>query len=465
MTFNSIEFFTTFLIALLVYYVIPRKMQWGYLLGISYLYYFYTSTWYTILLLFSTIVTYIMARMIENNARVSLKKFLLGFGIILNIGILFFFKYSPWILESVQQVSDKFSLGVSLPEFSFLVPLGISFYTFKVVGYISDVYNGKISAEKNFGKYALYVSFFPQIISGPIERSYNFIPQLEKGYRFEYEKVKNGFLLFLWGLLKKIVIADRLGILVDEVFDNVMNYGTPAYIIAILFFSMQIYFDFSGYSDMAIGCTNMLGITSIRNFDRPYFSKSIGEFWRRWHMSLSTWFRDYLYIPLGGNRVSKVRWACNTMIVFLTSGLWHGANWTFIIWGALHGIYQIIGKFSRDERDKLLNKMCIRKDSKLYLVGASVGTFLLTTYAWMFFRANSISDALHITKYLISWDVTGFNIFNLGLEKYDFLFAIGILALWFVIEMVQEKIELRKWLQQRCLPIRWLIYLTKTSHT
>lgn len=333
MTFNSIEFFTTFLIALLVYYVIPRKMQWGYLLGISYLYYFYTSTWYTILLLFSTIVTYIMARMIENNARVSLKKFLLGFGIILNIGILFFFKYSPWILESVQQVSDKFSLGVSLPEFSFLVPLGISFYTFKVVGYISDVYNGKISAEKNFGKYALYVSFFPQIISGPIERSYNFIPQLEKGYRFEYEKVKNGFLLFLWGLLKKIVIADRLGILVDEVFDNVMNYGTPAYIIAILFFSMQIYFDFSGYSDMAIGCTNMLGITSIRNFDRPYFSKSIGEFWRRWHMSLSTWFRDYLYIPLGGNRVSKVRWACNTMIVFLTSGLWHGANWTFIIWG------------------------------------------------------------------------------------------------------------------------------------
>ena len=271
--------------------------------------------------------------------------------------------------------------------------------------------------------------------------------------------MKNGFLLFLWGLLKKIVIADRLGILVDEVFDNVMNYGTPAYIIAILFFSMQIYFDFSGYSDMAIGCTNMLGITSIRNFDRPYFSRSIGEFWRRWHMSLSTWFRDYLYIPLGGNRVSKVRWACNTMIVFLTSGLWHGANWTFIIWGALHGIYQIIGKFSRDERDKLLNKICIRKDSKLYLVGASVGTFLLTTYAWMFFRANSISDALHITKYLISWDATGFNIFNLGLEKYDFLFAIGILALWFVIEMVQEKIELRKWLQQRCLPIRWLIYL------
>lgn len=457
--FNSIEFWAVFVLVLLGYYVIPKRMQWAYLLVVSYAYYVFMSVPYTVLLLASTLLTYMVGRFLEKSESISKKKLWMVVCIVLNIGLLVFFKYSQWLLDSLQSLSDRVSFGWTMPELKLLAPVGISFYTFKVVGYLMDVYRGKIESEKNFGKYALFVSFFPQIVSGPIERSYNFLPQMEKGYAFDYDTVKDGFLLFLWGLLKKIVIADRLAILVNQVFDNVASYNTPAYVIAMLFFTMQIYFDFAGYSDMAIGITKMLGISSIKNFDRPYFSKSIGEFWRRWHMSLSTWFRDYLYIPLGGNRVSKMRWTLNVMIVFVTSGLWHGANWTFLVWGALHGIYQVIGKYTRNAKDTLLAKIHLSKKSKIYAVLATVTTFLLTTYAWMFFRANSIGDALNISKALLVWDNTGFDIWNLGMEKTDFIFSVILIVIWFVIEGIQGKVCLQTWLQKRKLVVRWAFYL------
>lgn len=453
MLFNSLTFFTAFVCVLLLYYIVPKKMQWVYLLVVSYAYYFYLSKWYVLLLLSSTIITWAAARFMDLNR--GKRKLWLVLCVVLNIGILFFFKYSPWLLNSMQ------GIGITVPTFSLLVPVGISFYTFKVVGYIIDVYRGKISSEENLGKYALFVSFFPQIVSGPIERSYNFIPQMEDGHRFDYDRVKDGFLLYLWGLLKKIVIADRLGFIVDNVFNNLGKYNSLSYFIAIFFFTMQIYFDFAGYSDMAIGCTNMLGITSIKNFDRPYFAQSVGEFWRRWHISLSTWFRDYLYIPLGGNRVSKARWAMNTMIVFLTSGLWHGANWTFLVWGALHGVYQVIGKFTRTGRDQVLEKVHIKKESRLYSIGAKIVTFILVAYAWMFFRANSIGDAIEITKSLFVWNATGWNIWGATMtDKGEFLLSIALIAGWFILELIQARVNLRKWLQQRCVPIRWGIYLT-----
>ena len=457
MLFNSLEFFATFFCVVLLYYMIPRRTQWGYLLAVSYLYYLQTSSQYAILLLFSTVVTWGAARWLECHKKG--RKSCLTVCIVMHIGILVFFKYSQWLLDSVQAVSNRLSWGIVMPEFTLLAPVGISFYIFKVVGYMIDVYRGKISAERNLGKYALFVSFFPQIVSGPIERSYNFLPQMEKGHYFNYDTVKNGFLIFLWGLLKKIVIADRLALLVDQVFNNVAEYNTPAYIIAMLFFAMQIYFDFAGYSDMAIGVAEMLGIATVKNFDRPYFAKSVGEFWRRWHMSLSTWFRDYLYIPLGGNRVSKTRWAMNTMIVFLASGLWHGSNWTFFVWGALHGIYQVIGKFTRKGKDKVLEIIRLKKESQFYGILATGITFVLVTYAWMFFRANTIHDALWITKSLIVWDFAGFDVWSLGMGKQDFIFSIVLIIGWFVIEAVQGKVYLRTWLQERCLPIRWGIYL------
>lgn len=322
-----------------------------------------------------------------------------------------------------------------------------------------DVYQGKIKPEKNLGKYALYLSFFPQIVSGPIERSNNFLPQLEKGYSFNYDKVKEGGWLFVWGLLKKIVIADRLALLVNQIFDNVSDYSTVYYLVAIIFFTFQIYFDFAGYSDMAIGCTKMLGMSSIINFNRPYFAKSIGEFWRRWHISLSTWFRDYLYIPLGGNRVTKKRWMLNMMIVFVVSGLWHGANWTFCIWGALHGIYQIIGRITREKRDKLIKILHIDKEKILYKILAVTVTFLLVAYAWMFFRANSIEDAIHITKAIFIWDFSVWDISLLGMQKQDLIFSLIILLCYFILEFLQHKVSLWDKLQEQILPVRWSIYL------
>lgn len=457
MVFNSFEFMAFFAIILLLYYIIPKKWQVGYLLAVSMGYYAYTDLKYTVLLVISILLTYGMGLLIEQDYKNKKQLILVG-GIVLSMGALVLFKYYTMIEDILNMVSTWLG-GSKLPEFSLIAPLGISFYSFKVVSYLMDVYRGKIKAEKNIVKYALFVSFFPQIISGPIERAYNFLPQMEEGKKFDYDVVKDGFLLFLWGLFKKIVVADRFAILVNQVFDNVADYNTPAYLVAMVFFSVQIYFDFAGYSDMAIGVGRMLGIETIKNFNRPYSAKSIGEFWRRWHMSLSTWFRDYLYIPLGGNRVGQVRWMMNVMIVFVTSGLWHGANWTFLVWGAMHGAYQIIGKYTRSGKDKIMEFVHLRKESVIYQIGSRVINFVLVTYAWMFFRANTMSDAAWITKSLVKPEWEGFDLWNLGMGKEDFCLSILLIIVFIIIEIIQEKIALREWLQKRCLPIRWAVYL------
>lgn len=458
MLYNTFEFLISFLVVAIIYYIIPKKLQWIYLLLVSYGYYFTFSVKHSAILLFSTVITYLIARIMEKCKRPKVKKLLIISCVLLNVGLLGVFKYFSWLLETINSIFYNDNV-VASSLLTIAVPVGISFYTFKAVSYIVDVYKQKICAEKNFGKYALYVSFFPQIVSGPIERAANFLPQLERGYCFDYNKVKNGFLLFLWGLFKKIVIADRLAILVNQVFNNVSQYSAPDYCLAILFFTLQIYFDFAGYSDMAIGCINILGMDSVRNFDRPYFSKSIAEFWRRWHISLSTWFRDYLYIPLGGNRVTQFRWAINIMVVFLISGLWHGANWTFVIWGALHGVYQIIGKLTKGIKVKILSKIGVQKDGWLYQWGAMLVTFLLVAYAWMFFRANSLQDAYIITRDIFLWKNGGFNILNLGMQRQDVIFSFGIIIFFFLVEALQSKVVLRSVLQKQILPVRWAVYL------
>lgn len=447
MLYNTIEYFGFFCIVLGIYYLIPKKIQWVYLLLVSYIFYYTFDVKYTFLLFASTIVTYASAIWIAKSKTLFSKKFSAIVCVVINLCILSFFKYSQWIVKSI--------FNIQTASLNFVIPVGISFYTFKSISYIVDVYRGRIDVQRNFGKYALFVSFFPQIVSGPIERSYNFFPQLNKGYLFDYEKVKKGFFLFLCGMVKKIVIADRLTVLVEQVFNNVYDYNAPAYIIAILFFTFQIYFDFSGYSDMAIGCTEMLGMNSIRNFNRPYFAASIGEFWRRWHISLSTWFRDYLYIPLGGNRISEIRWAFNILVVFLLSGLWHGASWNFVIWGGLHAIYQIIGKFSQ----RLRYRLPLNRNSKLVKVISVTITFILVAYAWMYFRANTIGDALHITKSLICYGDLEFDILNLGMPKQELIFAFLCLISYFILEWIQSKAALWELLQKQKLPIRWIAYL------
>ena len=460
MPFNSLEFLVLFIVLLIVYYFIPLKVQWGYLLIASFAYYALWDIRYIVFLLISICLTYITALMIEKERRRNKRgKIWLILSLLVNIGLLLLFKYSQMFVNCFAYIKNLLGQAAEPITVSLLIPVGISFYTFKVVGYMIDVYKGKIMAEKNWGKYALYVSFFPQIVSGPIERSYNFIPQIEKGHEFDYDTVKEGFILFLCGLLKKIVIADRLAILVNQVFDNVGNYGTLDYILAIFCFTMQIYFDFAGYSDMAIGCAKILGISTMKNFDRPYFSTSIADFWRRWHISLSTWFRDHLYIPLGGNRVSLLRWTVNMMIVFLVSGLWHGSNLTFLVWGGIHGIYQVLGKYTQSLRETLWKKLHISAKSWFRGIISRISTFILVAYAWMFFRANSIGDSLYITKSLFKWNAVNFDFEKLGMTKYDLLFSTGIIAIWFILELIQEKVNLYGAIQKMILPLRWGIYL------
>jgi D-alanyl-lipoteichoic acid acyltransferase DltB (MBOAT superfamily) len=357
------------------------------------------------------------------------KKVFLIISLIANLGALFFFKYYNFFTTSLFEVSARFNLfqGHDAPLLHLMMPVGISFYTFQIVSYTIDVYRGKIPAEKHFGIFALYVAFWPRLVAGPIERAGSLIPQLRKRCSFDYTKATDGLRQVLWGMIKKVVIADQLAIYVNQVFDHCGEYSGAPLIIASIFFTIQIYCDFSGYSDMAIGTAKVMGYELTENFRHPYFAASLREFWQRWHISLSTWFRDYLYIPMGGNRVKRWRFHYNLLITFLVSGLWHGASWNFVIWGGLHGLYLIVenileGFFKRVSGRFSNNETALSSDrsgSAITPSGTSVSgsivsgnaisnalvyrglriaaTLFLVNYAWIFFRANTLADAFSIT--------------------------------------------------------------------
>ena len=307
-----------------------------------------------------------------------------------------------------------------VPNFDVLLPVGISFYTFQALSYTMDVYRGDIKAQKHLGKYALFVSFFPQLVAGPIERSAHLLPQFDEEFKFDYTRVKDGLLLMLWGLFKKIVIADRLAIVVNTVYNNPKNFNGFSLVVATIFFAFQIYCDFSSYSDIAIGSAKVMGYDLMKNFNRPYFSKSISEFWRRWHISLGTWFKDYLYFPLGGSRVTKWKKYRNIMIVFLTSGLWHGASGNFVIWGAIHGIYQLIESELKPVGDFIAAKFKINKNTFGHKSFKAITTFILVDFAWIFFRANNVNDAKYIITSIVQtfsiWDLFNGTVYKLGLD-------------------------------------------------
>jgi D-alanyl-lipoteichoic acid acyltransferase DltB (MBOAT superfamily) len=309
--------------------------------------------------------------------------------------ILFFFKYLDFFSQSASDLLNVLKITSNLPIYKLFLPLGISFYTFQTLSYLIDVYRGDIKPERHFGYFAVYVSFFLTILSGPIERGTTLLPQLHSENKFDYNKATDGMKLVAWGLFKKVVIADRLAVYVNQVFNNAHDYTGWPLIIATFFFAFQLYCDFSGYTDMAIGCGKILGYDLRINFNLPYFSQSIKEFWRRWHISLSSWFKDYLYIPLGGNRVNKIRNYTNLILVFLVCGLWHGANWTFVIWGLIHGIYQVIGNYSKEYRGKIIKTLNINPDGSVWKIYKMLATFCLVDFAWLFFRANSMNDAVY----------------------------------------------------------------------
>ena len=390
MLFNSFIYLLFFPIVCIIYFIIPHKVRWMFLLVTSYFFYMNWEPIYAILILLSTSITYLCAYHIDKTGNIKRRKILLLLSILLNFGILFLFKYYNFLTDSIFGVLTYCGIRVHFPEFKLLLPVGISFYTFQAVGYSIDVYYKKLKHETHFGKYALFVSFFPQLVAGPIERATNLLPQFSKKIKFDYNKAIEGTKLIIWGYFMKVVVADRLSIYVDSVYSNSNMHSSISLIVATLFFAFQIYCDFGGYSNIAIGCAKILGFDLMTNFKRPYFAKNCSDFWHRWHISLSTWFKDYVYIPLGGNRVSKNRKYLNLMITFVVSGLWHGANWTFVIWGALNGLFQVILNVFRFKIIKLENRIVT-----LFHI---VTTFILINFTWIFFRANNLNHAISIIR-------------------------------------------------------------------
>lgn len=352
---------------------------------------------YIFILGFTILVDYIAGIYIERQKGKKRKLFLAA-SLIANIGVLAVFKYFNFLNNNLSILLNEFNWSNPIPFLAILLPIGLSFHTFQAMSYTIEVYRGHQKAEKHFGIYSLYVMFYPQLVAGPIERPQNLIHQFYEKFDFDYGRVVDGLKLMLWGLFKKIVIADRLALYVNAAYNHQAHENGKTLLLATIFFAFQIYCDFSGYSDIAIGAAKVMGFKLMTNFNHPYFSRNISEFWKRWHISLSSWFRDYLYISLGGNRVSIPRWYMNLFIVFLISGLWHGANWTFIIWGALNGFYLIFAILTKRPRDKFDELIGLNKFPKLKSFLQILTTFALSCFAWIFFRANNLKDALNIIK-------------------------------------------------------------------
>ena len=463
MLFNSLQFVIFFPIVIILYFLIPYKKRWILLLIASYYFYMCWKVDYILLIIISTLIDYICSnKMSRIKEKVKRKKWLL-ISIFSNIGILFGFKYFNFFSENIQTLFNNYNVFYEMPLFNVLLPVGISFYTFQTLSYTIDVYNNKTPAQRHLGVFAVYVSFFPQLVAGPIERSNHLLPQFFREHDFSYIRVKAGLQKMLWGFFKKIVIADNLAILVDGVYNNVDNYSGLTLIVATIFFTFQIYCDFSGYSDIAIGTAKVMGFELRENFKRPYFSKSIREFWQRWHITLSTWFRDYVYIPLGGNRTIKWRWYYNVFITFLVSGLWHGANWTFVIWGALHGTYLIIALALTNPKKQFSS--LIQKQSKSFnkLLDVTI-TFILVAFAWIFFRANNLDDAIYIISNLFA----NYNEINLselriqfrgiGLFQEDLIKCFLLILALFLYSSYERSGNVWEKLQEKPKWIRWSIY-------
>lgn len=452
MLFNSIEFILFFLIVTPLYYLLPHKFRWFHLLVASCIFYMAFVPIYIVILFGTIIIDYFAGILIERSERH--RRLFLIMSLIANCGVLIVFKYYNFFIDNINFVS-----GSSLPLLKILLPIGLSFHTFQAMSYTIEVYRRNQKAERNFGIYALYVMFYPQLVAGPIERPQNILHQFYERHRFDVGNLGAGFRLIIWGMFKKVVIADRLAVFVNQVYENSNDYtGIPLWVAAV-FFSFQIYFDFSGYSSIALGCARVMGFNLMPNFNRPYQATSFKMFWSRWHMSLSTWFRDYVYIPLGGNKAGLKRWMFNILVVFMLSGLWHGANWTFIVWGALHGIFQIFEIFI--EKRKLLSVHPFFK---------RIVIFLLVTIAWIYFRAEHIEKANYIVSNLftgIPAQLKGIienqhferlDLLYLGQEKFQFYFSILLLLLVGLIHYLQKQKPIDEYFSSLKYYYRWPLY-------
>jgi len=398
MLFNSSLFLVFLPVVIILYYLIKPSYRWVLLLASSYFFYMCWKAEFAVLILASTVVDFFVAKQIEKSDTKKRKRLLLLISLFANLGLLFVFKYLDFFIGNINAVFDAFTLESEIPYMKLLLPVGISFYTFQTLSYTLDIYYGRIKSEKHFGKFAVFVSFWPQLVAGPIERASHLIPELNKKVQLNYDNFVWGTSKIVYGFFKKVVVADRLAIYVDSVYKDIPNASSIGVGVASVLFAFQIYCDFSGYSDIAIGSARLMGIDLMENFKRPYLAKSFSDFWARWHISLSTWFRDYVYIPLGGNRVVKWRWYYNLFLTFLISGLWHGNNWTYIIWGSIHGSFLIAENVIKAWNINIVN--WFRRISILRIVAV----FIMVTVAWVFFRANNTSDALLVFNKLWHFD-------------------------------------------------------------
>ena len=455
MVFSSLSFAVFFSILFVLYWRIPKKYQWLLLLVASYYFYFSWKPIYGVLVIFTTIIAYFAAIQIEKYPQSKRNILLIASGLVL--GQLFVFKYFSLFSLTTDSLLSIFNISLRLPQFQLLLPLGISFFTFQTLGYVIDVYRRKSKAEYNFGIMALYVSFFPSIASGPIERGWHLLPQLHARHTFSHSQTVSGLKLFTWGLFKKLVVADNLGIIVNRVFDDLPNYKGLSLMLTMLFFSVQIFADFAGYTDMARGVARMLGFSLFENFKTPYLATSVRDFWRRWHISLSAWLKDYVYIPLGGNRKGEIRTYINTLIVFILCGIWHGAAWTYVFWGLGHGVVLSI--------ERILSNTIGKKITLPHGI-STIYTFITVTLLWVFFRAKDFNDAFYIVRYALTgmknfasvqyWSATLSQLFKTNVvEMFIALFCVSVI---FVTEFIASKHSISQLISKQNQFVRFVIY-------
>lgn len=448
--FNSLAFLLFLPLVVIAYYLIPPKRRWILLLLASYFFYGFWKVEFLLLIMFSTVLDYVVATNLAKTTGKLARKGLLAMSICGNLGMLFIFKYLVLFLPDIDPMmlnvfaSENEIMGTIKHAIYFSIPVGISFYTFQTMSYTIDVYYGRAKPESHLGKFAVFVSFFPQLVAGPIERFSHLQPQLKSAVKLNYDNLSNGFRLMLYGFFLKMCIADNMAPLADQLYDDPAMFSSLGTITGMLAFGFQIYTDFAGYSLIAQGSARLLGINLIDNFRTPYWSKNISEFWHRWHISLSTWFRDYVYIPLGGNRVNVSRWALNIMVVFVVSGFWHGAHWTFLIWGAIHGAIFLLERAGekvipvRSSKNMLVNSLRVLK------------TFILVQLAWVFFRSRSTEKSM---------DILGNMFYADGSSMIEIPTAVSILFVLFIVfDIILYNKRFDTWIARFNPVTRWLLY-------
>lgn len=448
MLFNSLEFLLFFPIVTVLFYILPHTYRWIHLLVASCLFYMFFIPQYIFILFSTIIIDYAAAIWIEKSAENKKKTYLIV-SIIATCLVLFVFKYFDFFNENMLLLSHKFGFYYPEKVINFILPIGLSFHTFQSLSYVIEVYKGNQKAERHFGIYSLYVMFYPQLVTGPIERPQNLLVQLREENKFKLANLSQGLRLMLFGLFIKMVIADNIGIYVDQIYASPTDYNSLSILKGIFFYSFQIYCDFLGYSTIAVGCAKTMGYNLMDNFKNPYLSKSIGEFWQRWHISLSTWFRDYVYFSLGGNRVKVQRWMINILVVFILSGLWHGANWTFILWGLAHGLIFILENiFNRIFKFKKSENNVVAFVSNAFNI---VKTFVIVSFIWVLFRASDLQQVKVICKSILNnFKITD----NFSVEPKVWLF----LGLFIIIDIILFNTRFDFWCNRRNVVVRWSLY-------